>query len=830
MIKTIVKPYPFVFPEEGTRFANDAILLLQKVGKQHFSTVVTKKPFAKKISTWIAISICLLLGWPHLARSESQEVDSRQPDLKKRAIEEVIVTARKRDETLMDIPVSVSAVTGEQFRLYDFNEMRGLADMTPGFYMDNSTTGPRMSMRGQGNTVTGPTFEQSVGLSIDGIYFGRRRWFEIATFDVEQVEVLRGPQGVYFGKNTTAGLIKIKSREPGDEWTLNASVGNEAEFGKDVYEGGIGGPITGWIGVRAAIQNREEDGFLDNVNVGGNDRSLDQTLGRFSVDINPTDNLKIQLRLQKLKSDFLGQTSQLAECGDDLDTVLELNNSREDCRLNNTRTAGPGVEGGYVKFNKEFTDNESDSQALSISWRVSGYELSYTLGNQKQDVDFTLDPDFSDLRFLGIAFPEVYKQVSHEFRIVTPTFSRVEILFGVYMDDSELDTEQNLDFDITDLASSSESPLNGLLPTQSAGSGSSFKRMIQDTKAEAVFSEVRIELMDSLRLLLGGRYTRESKEAAIVQELGSLGDPFDDDPVAKSTFNNVFRFTEIDHTADRETKVFSPSAIIQWDFLPSARLYLSYKEGFKSGGFDSNVSRQESDGTITAFEFDDEQVESYELGLKSKWFENTLSTTLAVFKTEYTDLQVQAFDGFAGVDTLNAGESTNEGAELELKWRPFQSLTISGTWAYVDATYDEFPVAPCYPGQSEEEGCRDGAQDLAGETLPMAPKHSRSISLDWSRVVFENFHLALGVNLNYRDEVILNLAQSPNAVAESRILTNAYFSISDAQQRYSLSVTVKNVTDEDYVTGFISMPLFTGSYIMFSGEPRTVHSTFRVNL
>lgn len=774
----------------------------------------------KKLNIRIAGTTSWLLAWilgsiPNAALSKANQTNQAGKTAA-RSIEEVIVSARKRDETLIDIPLSVSALSGDKFDQYDIEDMADVAEMVPGFYVDTSTIGVRISMRGLGDMVIGPAFEQSIGLSIDGIYYGRMRWFEVGTFDVEQINVLRGPQGVYFGKNVTSGLVDIKSRAPGNNWEVNGSVGYETEIGKKMGEIGVGGPVTDWLGVRVAVQARDEDGFIDNLSTGDKEQRLEQQLGRFSVDIDPLDNLSIELRFQDVKSDRFGQTSQLAECTSLFRDALSLSGSLDNCRLDDERTAGKGIDGGFVKFGEEYTKNDSESQALSVQWRVGGYDLSYSFGHWVQRVELTLDPDFSDLQALGIEFPETYKQFSHEFRIVSPAIGPLEILLGAYIDHGDLDTEQNTDDNLAAFGSFNTTP------------GSSYKRMKQKMESQAVFTEIRINLSDTMRLMLGGRYTEETRKADLLQELGSLGNPFDNDPAATAVFNNLLRWTEIRYRDKRKSDNFSPSVVFQWDFSSTGRTYLSYKEAFKSGGFDSQVDRQEVDGTVEDFEFDDELVESYELGVKSTLLDNSVSASVALFNTEYRNLQVQTFDGFVGVDTLNAAASTNRGVEAELSWRASQSLSITASGAYIDASYDKFDVAPCYAGQTGSTGCIGGKQDLGGKTLPLAPEYSGALSIDWNRPAFQTLLLAAGLNINYRDEVVLNLAQDPNAHSDSVTQINCYFSLADIDQQYVFTVSAKNITDEEYANGFIEMPLYVGSYILFRGEPRTIQAKMSV--
>ena len=753
-----------------------------------------------------------------------------------RLVEEIVVTARGKDETLLDIPISVSTIGAQEFEAAGVKAMSDVAQMVPNLYMDEQATGQRISVRGLGNDTLGASFDSSTGLSIDGLYFGRTRWFEVGLFDVEQIEILRGPQGVYFGKNTTAGLVNIRSKMPGDDRSGHFRGGYESAFGEKFIEVGLNTPVTSGSGLRVAAQVRQADGYIRNIALEKEEPGNEQGMARLTYVWRPNDWLSVIAKTQYANSKRNGQTQQLLACTSLYRTLLAVNSSPEDCVLDERRTQGAYVPAGYIDEGDdgEILENVSFSQALSIEWHLSEHKVSSTTGFHDQQVAFTVDPDFSDIRLGFTSRPEDFRQFSQELRLESRFDGGWNYLLGAYYDDTSLDAKAIVDLNALAAAGGlGGGILEQLIPVLSGAAstgGSAFKRMTQDNDSVAFFGELRIDLTRTLELALGGRYTNEKRRALLIQELGGLGNPFDDDPVGE-TFWTAIQWSEIFRQDSRRSRNFSPSAILRWAYADEGRAYLSYVEGFKSGGFDLDVVSQDGgrNAPIDGFEFGDEQVRSYEVGLKQTFFDSQLRVSAAAYRSEYTDLQVQTTFGFLQVATLNAAQATLQGLELDTQLSLGSGWDINGSLGVSSARYDAFDGAPCYGGQSSADGCDGGEQDVSGKVLPLAPDLSAALGITWHAPFYGDTVLTLGSDVVYRDEVILALDRDPLAYDDALTLLNLFIGLADSADRWSVSVTGKNVLGERYQTGYLDVTLLAGNGGGTQGLPRTILTQFKYN-
>lgn len=720
--------------------------------------------------------------------------------------QEIIVTARKRAESILETPVSVTALSGERIDDYGFGTVSQLATITPNLYIDEAPTSARISIRGLGTTGTAASFDQSVGLSIDGLFFGRARWFEVGLFDTEQVEVLRGPQGVYFGKNTTAGLVNIQTRGPGESWEGHVRGGYEFLQREFLLEGAVSGPLSDTVGVRVAAQMRSRDGYYRNLDLDRREVGLDQILARLTLDWRPSETVSFVYKGQYAKADQDGQLNQMSICTPGLLGLLAAFGSREDCVLDRKRTAGRPVNG----FNRRLDslENDSWSQSLTANVELGDFALTSVTGFHYQDVITFPDSDFTDLQLLHLSIAERYKQFSQEVRIRSPEGKLVEVNAGAYYERSNLDTTLVIDYN-----------LGAYLPLPLFGTG--LRNYVQKGDSWALFGELTLNITDALRLTAGGRYTHERKRVRGTQDLGPLGSPFVNDPAAFAAFG-LIGWTEIDVTDKRSENDFSPAVSLQWDIADNVHSYVSYKQGFKSGGFDSNVSRQLADGSVPNFEYEDEGAKGVEAGLKFSAVDNRLRISTAAFRTTYSNLQVAAYLGLGLVATRNAATVRSQGVEVEASFRAADNFNLHASLGYTDAKYRSFPNAPCFTLQTVAQGCVNSQQDLSGEQLVLAPKVQSTIGFNSFHDLGSNLRLHLGTDVNYRDKVWLQLDHHPTSLEKSLWLTNARVALSDQDERWMLAVIAQNLFNENYRVGSVPNGFFAGSFASLSGTPRTV--------
>jgi outer membrane receptor protein involved in Fe transport len=770
---------------------------------------------------FVAVPWAALAATPASAQENQgpQAADAASPSA------DIVVLARKRTETITQAPYSVSAVSGAQLERLALNTPEDISRLVPNFYIDstNNTSSTRVSIRGISNPNTVPAFEQSVGLSIDGIYFGRSRWLELGSFDLDQVEVLRGPQGVYFGKNTTAGLINFVSRGPSDH--LEAQFRGSYEFvtNERLLEGSVGGPLTSTLGARLAVQYRKSDGYADDLVLGGKQPRSHSVLARLTLKWEPTDNFKITSKSFYADQHVVGFAGQLSKCTAGLTALLAATNSKEDCKADYKVTRSQLVPGGFlVGFfpggDKSVNFNESYSQSVSAELDLGSVTLKSITGYQHSDVTVKNDSDNLDLFIADSATPEKVSQFSQEVRLSANIASNSDVVIGAYYDNTKSDIYSSAVLNLATIG----------VPIV----GSFLEKLKIDGESFALFGEAGIGLTPSLKLSLGGRYTIETKRAHLFQDVGSLGNPFDHDPAAVAVVGATGR-TQIDLPGRRRTKVFDPSVVLAWkfledlpmSFLDDGNLYASFKKGFKSGGFDLIAGQDPVTGAPRQnFEFGNERAEAYEVGLKFKAMGSRLQGSVVLFSSKFKDLQVQSFDtaGSLAVQTFNAAAATSKGVEVDLSYIPARHLSFTAGLGYTHARYDKFPNAPCYNGQTVAQGCVGGQQNLAGKRLVASPDWNGSFGTTWEAPLSDAMDLQISGNASYRSSILHEIDQDPNVVAKGYWSLDGSVALKSSNDRWNLSLIGRNLTDHFVARSIRDAVFFAGSYSVETGLPRTI--------
>ncbi len=548
-------------------------------------------------------------------------------------LEEVIVTAQKRVESLQDVPISVSAIQGEQIQEAGIPNMAALADYVPNLHITNGAVNTNIYMRGVGSG-NNQGFEQSVGMYIDGVYMGRGRQYRNAFLDLERVEVLRGPQGTLFGRNTVAGAINITSAttSPGDE--LNGEIALSAEQnGGLIAEGFIGGSITDTLGARFAFKYRETDGYVENVYLGTDEPEIEESAYRISLAWEATDDLFVKLKYSHSNEERVGAQSA---------TWLFLDpDARNEVVPNRSAFASAAyalVDVNFPEINdsagqpfETFKDNgygadseigigrypdgddaKVDNFVLDINYQMGDYTLTAITGWSEYEVESGSDVDWMPLRFISRDDDQDYEQFSQEIRIASPGGEFFDFVAGAYYDTSELSTDRLVGIDasfgdlIGDLPGSAISPALPGIPLRDIGVTSLLPLISDplfaygadqagrnhlyelDSESWAVFFQGTINMTDAMRLTLGLRYTKEEKEVYsrqyLVDDITGYDTPSDNFYLAQiqAGFFNTYTY---EYDDDRSTDELIPSVTFQWDVGDDSMLYASFSQGFKSGGF-----------------------------------------------------------------------------------------------------------------------------------------------------------------------------------------------------------------------------------------------------
>jgi iron complex outermembrane receptor protein len=385
-------------------------------------------------------------------------------------LEEIIVTAQKRAESLQDVPISVSAIQGEKIQDAGIPNMAALADYVPNLHIADAPVNTNIYMRGVGSG-NNQGFEQSVGMYIDGVYMGRGRQYRAGFLDVERVEVLRGPQGTLFGRNTVAGAVNITSASAraGDELTGQVMASAESFDGR-VLEGFVGGGVTDTLGVRLAMKYRETDGFADNTFLGRPEGSIEELSWRLSLNWQPTDDLNVNFKYSQSDYERIGSSTT---------TKIFLNAQERDQLVPNrsdfASTAysimdvffpdfqqiaqqefvaykdngyGNSVEDGIgIGLRPDSSDNDLTNMVLNVDWTVGELTVTSVTGWSEYQYIDGADVDWLPLQFISRDDDQTFEQFSQEIRIASPGGEFFDYVAGAYYDQSDLEFDRNVAID-----------------------------------------------------------------------------------------------------------------------------------------------------------------------------------------------------------------------------------------------------------------------------------------------------------------------------------------------------------------------------------------------
>lgn len=759
-------------------------------------------------------------------------------------LEEVIVTAQKRVESLQDVPISVAAVSGEKIQDTGILDLQELTQYIPNVNINVGQAQPNLYIRGVGSG-TNAGFEQSVGMYIDGIYSGRGQLAAVPiTMDLERVEVLKGPQSSLFGRNTIGGAINITTAKPSYEFEGMVDALYTPEDEEQIYNVMLNGGITDNIAGRLAVRYDSSDGWWDNKLLGTEGPDDENVYARGSLLFDVSDTLEILAKYEY--GDFQSEGKPLVVYQSDQplnfrdEDVFPIVSDRDETAMN---------------FSDD-KDVRTDVFALTVNWQLDFATLTSISAYSEYDLDGQANSDMSATSALERTLEEDFEQYSQELKLISPGGETLDWIVGAYYEYSELSIARTiLEGDFALSGPISVPPLVIIppgIPTQ----------FDQDAETFAAFGQATYTLTDTVRVTAGVRYNDETKELDKVtaNEAGSrataLGNPnliVRTNPATGAIISDLrsHSFTDLDRDKQKWTWSFNT----QWDATDNAMLYASVSTGFKSGGYDeaysgagpvirtsSNLITGEPDGgeipgnDSSILEYTDETVLAYELGAKMSLLDGAAELNVAVFRSEYDDLQTSSLVGDV-FRVGNAGESTIQGLELDGRWAATEGLTLGGSLAYLDAEYDDFTGATCTipqtvdpvanPGCLRDDGSNiavgeSGGQDLSGEDLVFSPEWTANLNATYVMLLGENLELTTAVDMNYSDEYYSALDLDPNTKHDDATIFNARIALSGNDGQWSVALIGKNLGDEktDVWRNDVALTA-SNSYFAVPDRPRT---------
>ncbi|MEN8723418.1 MAG: TonB-dependent receptor [Alphaproteobacteria bacterium] len=758
-------------------------------------------------------------------------------------LDEIVVTAQKRAEDVQDVPLSVSAIGGEALKEKNIANLEQVADNVPNLHIEAAPTFNYIYMRGIGSGYN-RGFEQSVATIIDEVFYGRPSYLSNGMLDLYAIEVLRGPQGTLFGKNSAAGVVHMRTVDPEPEWAFDGDVmyGMDNHYRiRTAFQGPL---ITDDLSFRVALLREERDGLTFNTTLGKDEENVDNVSARIKLLWEPTSTLSIKLAATGNTVNQGGSGQQLLKILPRHRAAMEVfddqvNDSFTDDR---SHTDVPG-----------FVDRDTWDTTMTVNWDIGEYTLTNVLNYAQMDEDVAYDADFSPIKFLQLDNNENYDQISQELRLTSPP-GTIEFVTGLYYYANHLVAT----FDITDFLTVVEIGNvtgqvdqqydNALLGTQAAlqiqlrqtldgGAAQETSTTLFDQESEsfAIFGQGTWHITDDFGLTLGLRGTMETKDLVYDHRLfnnltGGEGEVGPTNPLGAQAFP-VIQSGNVQFAATRERKEYdvSPKASLAYQWNDDIMTYLTYAVGFKSGGFNAQALNE------SQLEYEEENSVVYEAGIKSELFYGAMRLNVSVFLSDYQDLQTTAFDGVTFVVT-NAASATIQGIEVDGAFLPMENLMLTFSGSYTDATFDSFPTGPC-PAE-------DNAQfpnfligfvqspppcDLAGERLVNVPKVTLNMDAAYD-VEFGNsgINLHIGGGVNYQTEQFMALDHDRFDVRPETVVFSARVGLRQSEGAWQVMIHGTNLTDVEEIYTTADVPTFVGSHFGTPFPERRVTGEVRV--
>jgi outer membrane receptor protein involved in Fe transport len=768
--------------------------------------------------------------------------------LQAQMLEEVIVTATKRAVGMQDVPIALSVMSGEKIAEAGITNLEDMAVFMPNVHIAEGSSSDSIFIRGIGSGINFG-FEQSVGTFIDGIYFGRAQASRSSFLDIERVEVLKGSQSTLFGKNTIAGAISITTAKPTDEFEGSVQLAVEPEFGGQRATLTLSGPITDNFGARLVIQDEQSDGWMDNNAINQDEQQKDNQVGRLVLAWQPTDNLDVGFKYETGSSDTTGTNEVISVAS----TAAAAFYTTAD--PNFAQNSGFGYDKSEATFGagtprrgETYHDSDWDISTLTVEWALGEHTLKSITGYVDYSFETARDSDYSAIKSLHRYRDESHKQFTQEFLLSSPQSDTFEYLAGLFYQDEELQHNRSTDVSLQALFNAGV----GLPPVTASGlfDGTGNNTFNQDAQTTSAFFEGTFHLSDTLRVIAGVRYSEDEKEfdkSAIVAPLFTTGPA---SPLLTSVYADTLRLTRAHDFRDGVAQVFDATApnslaitdlnterkeehvtgdlTVQWDFSEDTMLYAKYGNGYKAGGFDEDNAQ----ANVDAQEYEDENSESIEFGAKMDLWEGRGRLNIALFHSEFEDVQVSTFDGTAGFIVGNAAESEVDGIELDGMFAVSEEITIFGAIAFLDANYKSFTDAACTAQQTIDHAAAGGTNtranclnDLSGERLQFAADMSANFGITYNTEITDSLELGLGADVMYTEDFDTAADADPVLVQDAYTKVNARISLGDIDGTWSLALLGKNLTDETTSGWGNDIPLgsfgFDNSFFQVIDAPRS---------
>lgn len=748
-------------------------------------------------------------------------------------IEEVVVTAQKREENMQDVAISMSAMDANAIEKSFARTIDDITGMSPNLIINpilgNGTVG--VSIRGMQHAEVEKSFDPAVAIYQDGIYLSSTTGALRNMWDAERIEVLRGPQGTLFGRNTIGGLVHVIRSKPTGEWG-GKLVGTFAQDSQTDLKGLINLPEMGGVSVKLSAASIRGGEYFYNATRNEEEGENDLLMMTADVLFEPSDNFNFRVIYDYIDDDTPTRPlSAIIAPGEGFYGLACINPATGadsgEC-LGGVNRSDDDLYTVYSSYD-QYSELRTDALTIHANWQISdSHRLAFVFGDRETEEQAFNEFDGTSTDVFWTDRPTLENQTSYEFRLESDWSDSLRSTVGLFLWESDYTLQQNTGI------------LNNINPTPVTNYSAS-PLYSQEVESTAVFGQVDWDVTDRLMLSAGGRWLDEEKEACMtvtgypvnpLQTLlglpeGSVAytdisgrdktlDPYpyllggtvqgaawgaNCPSWAASVYDDSF-----DGTASWDE--FTPRFAAQYSF-DSGMAYITYSEGFRSGGFNGRATAPDNTGP-----YDPESVESWEAGAKFTMFDNRFQLNLAAFTIEYNDKQEDIVkpgtDGQATLTVVqNASTATMEGLEMDFTWVIAEGLSLRGNVGLLDASFDDFMTSSA-----------TGMVDLSSIALRRAPDMTAGLGLLFERQMAEGHFFVATVNYTWKDDYYISAstnggdktipaAQGGAGFADNPSLVDA-FGILDASinwetENWTLSLFGKNLTDETYLMSFLDV-------------------------
>ena len=730
----------------------------------------------------LAAAVAVALAAPADARAQQSETTPGELE----AIEEIVVTAQKREESVQDVPISIQAFTGQTLDNAQVVSVAGLQRLVPNFTASRAaqTANVRLTIRGIG-AAGNSAMDPSIGTFVDGVYVPRPGALFASFNDIAAAEVLRGPQGTLFGRNATVGAINLRSTNPGDE--LGGTAGIEwGDYGWQKYTATLDAPVGERLAFRLAGLYQATDGYTENTVTGDQLGENDTTGVRLGGTWRITDDLTwtVKYDYSKITGDGFVDNPIIP------DTVTPA----EMARLNAIFGGNPPeVTDPFNRKTNQVTVGDLDDKQWGIvsdlAWDVGGYTVRLLSGYRDwQNSQYEADVLFTTRYLLSRTGGYDSTSTSQELQLISPVDQlfggRFDFVAGLYYFQEDFSILEQLgmlsDFCTTLIANPAQRAACIASPNKANATVLNFD---QDATNYAIYGQGNFKLVDNLALVAGGRYTKDDKSGTFDQKVNNV--------IANALRLRAPEYDKLELNDDQPTWRLG----LNWTPADDMLFFASYSTGYKSGGFNSGGGSVNLGAEKRTF--DKETSTNYEVGAKTTWGGGAAHFNVTLFRMDLNDFQDRAFDG-TSFNVINAGDLRQQGVELDADYIVLEGLRLYGALGYLDSEFTRYPNASCLPYPAfVNPKC---TQDLKGERNVYSPKWQGNVGAELSGDLgISSLGYLFRIDAAYRSEANIGGINdgNPQTVEPGYSVLSGRFMVQfGADRQYSIGVFGENLTDQ----------------------------------